>query len=110
MRQSALCFETVAAKSAVAAAIAASVTEDLVALGEGGLAAMLAKVSFGGATAELPLDLAGVDARSPGTDAMGMWDLGTDRDREPARVVVIIFSEGSSSVLLSKDFMVQKIS
>ena len=71
---------------------------------------MLAKVSFGGATAKLPLDSAGVDARSPGTNAMGTWDLGTDRDRERARVVVIIFSEGSSSVLLSEDFMVRKIS
>jgi hypothetical protein len=94
----------------MAAAITASVTEDLVALGEGGLAAMLAKVSFGGATAKLPLDSAGVDARSPGTNVMGMWDLGMDRDRERARVVVIIFSEGSSSVSSSEDFMVQKIS
>ncbi len=94
----------------MAAAIAASVTEDLVALGEGGMAAMLAKVSFGGATAELPLDSAGVDARSPGTDAMGTWDLGTDQDRERARVVGIIFSEGFSSVSSSEDFMVQKIS
>ncbi len=93
----------------MAAAITASVTEDLVALGEGGLAAMLAKVSFGGETAELPLDSAGVDARSPGTDAMGTWDLGTDQDQERARVVVIIFSEGSSSVSSSEDFMVQKI-
>jgi hypothetical protein len=71
---------------------------------------MLAKVSFGGATTELPLDSAGVDARSPATDAMGTWDLGMDRDRECVRVVVIIFSEGSSSVLLSEDFMVRKIS
>jgi hypothetical protein len=93
----------------VAAAIAASVTEDLVALGEGGLAAMLAKVSFGGATAKLPLDSAGVDARSPSTNTLGTWDLGTDRDRERVRVVVIIFSEGSSSVSSSEDFMVQKI-
>ncbi len=106
----ALCFETIAAKSAMAATIAASVTEDLVALGEGGLAAMLAKVSFGGATAKLPLDSAGVNARSPGTDAMGTWDLGTDQDRERARVLVIIFSEGSSSVSSSEDFMVRKIS
>jgi hypothetical protein len=94
----------------VAAAIAASVTEDLVALGEGGLAVMLTKVSFGGATAKLPLDSAGVDARSLGTNAMGTWDLGADQDRERARVMVIIFSEGSSSVLSSKDFMVRKIS
>jgi hypothetical protein len=89
--------------------IAASITEDLVGLGEGGLAAMLVKVSFGGTTAELPLDSAGVNAWSPGTNAMGTWDLGMDRDQERARVVVIIFSEGSSSVSSSEDFMVQKI-
>jgi hypothetical protein len=94
----------------VAATIAASVAENLVALGEGGLAAMLANVSFGGATDELPLDLAGVDACSPGTDAMGTWVLGTDRDRERAQVVVVRFSEGTSSVSSSKDFMVRKIS
>ena len=93
----------------MAAAIAASVAENLVALGEGGLAAMLANVSFGGATDELPLDSAGVDACSPGTDAMGTWVLGTDRDQECARVVVVRFSVGTSSVLSSEDFMVWKI-
>jgi hypothetical protein len=106
----ALCFEIVTAKSTMAAAIAVSVTEVLVALGEGGLAAMLAKVSFSDASAELLLDSAGVDARSPGTDAMETQDLGMDQDREHARVVAMIFSEGSSSVSLSKDFIVRKIS
>jgi hypothetical protein len=94
----------------VAAVIAASVAENLVALGEGGLAAMLANVSFGGATDKLPLDSAGVDACSPGTDAMGLWVLGTDQDQERAWVVVVRFSEGSSSVSSSEDFMVRKIS
>jgi hypothetical protein len=94
----------------VAAAIAAFVAENLVALGEGGLAAMLANVSFGGATDELPLDSAGVNACSLGTNAMGMWVLGMDQDQEHARVVVIRFSEGSSTVTSSEDFMVRKIS
>ncbi len=71
---------------------------------------MLAKVSFSDATAELPLDSVGVDARSPGTDTMETRDLGMDQDRERARVVAMIFSEGSSSVSLYEDFMVRKIS
>ncbi len=94
----------------MAAAIAAFVAENLVALGEGGLAAMLANVSFGGATNELPLDSAAVDACSPGTDAMGTWVLEMEQDQECARVVVVRFSEGSSTVTSSKDFMVRKIS
>ncbi len=94
----------------MAAAIAVSVTEVLVALGEGGLAAMLAKISFSNATAELPLDSAGVDACSLGTDAMKTQDLGMDQDWERAQVVAMIFSEGSSSVSSSEDFMVRKIS
>ena len=44
--KSALCFEITAAKSSVAAAIAASVTVYPVALGEGGRDAMEAKVSI----------------------------------------------------------------
>ncbi len=44
--KSALCFEIAAANASVAAAIAASVAVNLVALGEGGLDAMEAKVSI----------------------------------------------------------------
>ncbi len=60
----ALCFETAAASSAVAAAIAASVMVNFVTLGKGGLNAMLAKVSSIVPTAGLFLALQGLELRA----------------------------------------------
>ncbi len=59
--KSALCFKTATASSAMVAAIAASVMVNFVTLGEGGLNAMLAKVSSIVSTAGLFLTLSNLE-------------------------------------------------
>jgi hypothetical protein len=63
-----LCFEIAAAFSAVAAAIAASLMVNLVAFGDGGLDAILAKVSSIGSTAGLSLALSFLELRTSRID------------------------------------------
>ena len=91
--KSSLCFEIAAANSAVAAAIAASLMVNLVALGDGGLDAILAKVSSIGSTAGLSLALSFLELRTSRIDigvaarvlelgpGLG-WDLEQEQDRE----------------------------
>ncbi len=69
--KSALCFETAAARSAVAAAIAASVMVNFVTLGKDGLNAMLAKVSSIVLTAGLFLAVQDLELRAPRIDVDG---------------------------------------
>jgi hypothetical protein len=81
--KSALCFKIAAAYSSVAAALAASVTVNFVALGEGGLNAMLAKVSSIALTTGLFLALSFLELRTSridvGVAALVMGpDLGQD--------------------------------
>ncbi len=69
--KSALCFETAAASSAIAAAIAASVMINFVTLGEGGLNAMLAKVSSIVPTTGLFLALQDLESRASRIHVVG---------------------------------------
>ncbi len=66
--KSSLCFEIAAANSAMAAAIAASLKVNLVALGDEGLDAILAKVSSIGSTAGLSLALSILELRTSRID------------------------------------------
>ncbi len=95
--KSSLCFEIAATNSAVAAAIAASLMVNLVALGDGGLDAILAKVSSIGSTAGLSLALSFLELRTLRIDigvaarvlelGSGLrWDLEREQDREQGRV------------------------
>ncbi len=95
--KSSLCFEIVAANSALAAAIAASLMVNLVVFGDGGLDAILAKVSSIGSTIGLSLAVSFLELRTSRIDigvaarvlelgpGLG-WDLERERDRERGRV------------------------
>jgi hypothetical protein len=92
-----LCFEIATANSAMAAAIAASLMVNLVALGDGGLDAILAKVSSIASTAGLSLALSSLELRTSRIDigvaarvlelgpGLG-WDLEWEQDWERGRV------------------------
>jgi hypothetical protein len=82
--KSALCFKTAAASSAVAAAIAASVTVNFVTLGKGGLDAMLAKVSPIVLTGGLFLALQDLELRASRIDVDGFVE---DFDGVAARMM-----------------------
>jgi hypothetical protein len=95
--KSSLCFEIAAANSAVVAAIATSLMVNLMAFGDGGLDAILAKVSPIGSTAGLSLALSFLELRTSRIDigvaarvlelgpGLG-WDLEQEQDRERGRV------------------------
>ncbi len=94
--KSSLYFKIATANTAVAAAIAASLMVCLVALGDGGLDAMLAKVSSIGSTAGLPLAVSFLELRTSRIDigvAARLLELGPglgrdlerERDREQGR-------------------------
>jgi hypothetical protein len=82
--KSALCFKTAAASSAIAAAIAASVTVNFITLGKGGLNAMLAKVSSIVLTAGLFLALQDLELRASRVDVDGFVE---DFDGVAARMM-----------------------
>jgi hypothetical protein len=100
--KSALCFEIAAANSSVAAEIAAFATVSLVALGEGGLAAMEAKVSISLATGVSP-SMSFLQFRTSRIDGPGLErDLGAERERvlERGRVVSTLVTSSSSPVMV----------
>ena len=87
--KSALCFEIAAANSSVATAIAVSVTVSLVALGEGGLDAMEAKVSISLTTGLSP-SLSFLEFRTSRIDSPdARRDLVAERERDLERGRVV---------------------
>ena len=106
--KSALCFEIAAANSSVAAAIAASVTVNLVALGEGGRDAMEAKVSIS-LTTSLFSSLSFLQLRTSridGPDLIRDLVAEQERDLEQGRVVSTLVESSLSPVMMLE----QKIS
>jgi hypothetical protein len=100
--KSALCFEIAAANSSVATSIAASLTASLVALGEGGLDAMEAKVSIS-LTAGLSPFMSVLQFRTSRIDGPGLRrDLEAERERdlERGRVVSTLVTSSSFPVIV----------
>jgi hypothetical protein len=106
--KSALCFDIAATNSSVAAAIAASVTVNLVALGEGGLDAMEAKVSIS-LTTSLSSPMSFLQFRTSRIECPDLRrDLVAERERdlERGRVVSTLVASSLSPVMVLE----QKIS